>query len=145
MVGSMSSNLLSELTDSELFPDEYKKTINHKDRGPGLSTSLMAIVSTELKLASDLFQAIADFLGPKYEESKKKGSDYVRQAQDKAQDYQQIGQDKAQELQNKSQAYQRAGHENIDEYSKAYLDRKEQAKDQASKTKEDVKARAGQK
>ena len=74
----------------------------------------MAVVSTELKIASDFFQAIADFLGPKYEESKKKGADYVRQVEDTTSHYKQIGQEKVNEAQKvgeeKKQEVQKEAH-----------------------------------
>ncbi|KAK5131175.1 hypothetical protein LTR08_001261 [Meristemomyces frigidus] len=79
------------------WQDEYTKTAKHNNRGAGLATSIMALMSTEMKIASDFFQVVADFLGPKYADSKKKGSDYVRHAQDTANHYKQIGQGKADE------------------------------------------------
>lgn len=109
------------------WDDEYKKTASHNNRGPGLTTSALALLSTELKIASDFFQAIADFLGPRYEESKKKGADYVRSAEEAAKHYKQIGQEK------------------MDEYTKFGQEKTEQAKGEAAKKKEEVKAKAGQK
>ena len=41
---------------------------------------------------------MADFLGPKYEEGRKKGADYVRQLEDTAGKYQQAGEQKLGEL-----------------------------------------------
>ncbi|KYG40906.1 hypothetical protein M433DRAFT_138433 [Acidomyces richmondensis BFW] len=103
--------------------DEFEKTAKHNDRGYGISTSVMAIVSTELKIASDFFQAVADFLGPKYEEGKKKGADYVRQAEETAEQYKQIGQDKVNE-------YANIGHQKVDELKSETEKKKDQAKQQ---------------
>ncbi|KAF2088448.1 hypothetical protein K490DRAFT_55864 [Saccharata proteae CBS 121410] len=49
------------------YDDEYQKT-----GGKGLITTAKAIVSTELKITADFFQKVADYLGPKKEEAKKK-------------------------------------------------------------------------
>lgn len=101
---------------SSTWSSEYEKTASHNNRGAGLTTSAMAIVSTELKIASDFFQAVADFLGPKYEESKKKGADYVNEAQKKGEQYKQIGQDKFADLQKQGQQYVSTGQEKAQEY-----------------------------
>lgn len=114
--------------------DEYTKTAKHNDRGAGISTSVMALVSTNLKITSDVFQAIADFLGPKYDESKKKGADYARQAQDTASQYKQIGQDKVGDLaklgQQKAGEYQKYGEEKADQAKGKAEEKKEEAKKQ---------------
>ncbi len=49
------------------YRDEYRKT-----GGNGLMTTGKAIISTELKLAADFFQTVANFLGPKKEAAKQK-------------------------------------------------------------------------
>lgn len=109
---------------SSTYSDEYTKTAKHNDRGQGLVTSALALVSTELKIASDFFQAVADFLGPKYEESKKKGSEYVKEIQDTADQYTKAGQDKLAEL-------QKTGEKKAD-----------QAKGEAQKVKDDAQKKA---
>lgn len=91
--------------------DEYTKTARHNERGPGMTTNVMAVISTELKIASDFFQAVADFLGPKYDESKKKSAEYVRRVEDQAGQYKQAGIDKASEV-------TQLAHDKLDEYSK---------------------------
>jgi len=78
--------------------DEYNKTATHKSRGAGLTTSVLAIISTELKIASDFFQIVADFLGPKYEESKDKASAYAQDAKETAQQYRDVAADKVNQL-----------------------------------------------
>jgi len=108
----------------QTWRDEFEKTAKHNDRGYGISTSVMAIVSTELKIASDFFQAVADFLGPKYEEGKKKGADYVRQAEETTEHYKQIGQDKVNE-------YANAGQQKADELKSETEKKKDQAKQHA--------------
>lgn len=83
---------------SSTYSDEYAKTAKHNDRGGGVVTGVLALVCTELKIASDFFQSVAEFLGPKYEEGKKKSSSYLKDAQDTAGKYAQAGQDKFNEL-----------------------------------------------
>ncbi len=114
------------------YTDEYNKTASHKDRGAGFSTLIIAIISTELKIASDFFQAIADFLGPKYEESKQVASDYAQKAQETAEHYVQVGQEKAGE-------YQKVAEQKGEQAKQEAHKTKEQAKQEAHKTKEEAK------
>ncbi|KAK3706170.1 hypothetical protein LTR37_012871 [Vermiconidia calcicola] len=117
------------------WQDEYNKTASHKSRGPGFQTLIMALISTELRVASDFFQLIADFLGPKYEESKKKGSDYVKQAQDTAGQYKDAGKDKLQQ-------YQKVGEEKTDQAKKEAQKTKDDAQNKAYQTKDDAQNKA---
>ncbi|EMC95840.1 hypothetical protein BAUCODRAFT_34609 [Baudoinia panamericana UAMH 10762] len=104
------------------YNDEYRKTANHGNRGDTITTLLMATVSFQLRVASDFFQALSEYLGPKYEESKKKSADYLRQAQDTAEDYAHNAQDKMHEYQQIGQQkfddYSKQGQQKVDEYSK---------------------------
>jgi len=120
---------------SSTWQDEYSKTAKHNGRGPGVSTSVLAIVSTELRIASDFFKTVADFLGPKYEESKKKGSDYVNDLSNKAEEYKKIGQDKASE-------YSKAGEKKVDEAKKEGEKTKKDFEQQAQGAKEEVQKKA---
>lgn len=61
------------------WQDEYSKTVNRNNRGPGLGSSLMAIISTEMKIASDALSVAAEYLGPKKEEAKNKGGAFMDQ------------------------------------------------------------------
>ncbi|GIZ48680.1 hypothetical protein CKM354_001173100 [Cercospora kikuchii] len=146
------------------WQDEYTKTARHNDRGAGLTTLILALVSTNLKIASDVFQVIADTLGPKYEESKKKSADYVNHAQDhlnnlknnasgKFNEAQKYGQDKYNEAQkygqDKYNEAQKYGQEKYDEAQKYGNEKKDQAKqtkdeakDQAKQTKDEAKKQA---
>lgn len=130
MVGH-SSNLFPNITDI-LLPDEYTKTARHNNRGPGVTTSVLALISTELKIASDFFQTIADILGPKYEESKKKGAEYVREAEDKAQHYKELGQDKLND-------YTKHGQQKVDELNKEGQKKADEAKAKGEDVKEQAK------
>lgn len=112
-------------------PDEYTKTAKHNDRGQGITTTIMAIVSTELRIASDFFHAVADVLGPKYEESKKKGSEYVKELESKAEQYKQMGADKVND-------YTKTGQAKADELKKQGEETKEEAKKQAQGAKEEA-------
>ena len=122
--------------------DEYKKTVNHKDRSPGLQTTIFALISTLLKIASDFFQMIANFLGPKYEESKKKSVDYVNQAKSTAEQYKQAGQEKVQQYtkiaEEKASEYKKSGEEKAEHYKKEGKGAVEQTKEEAHKTKEEA-------
>lgn len=93
------------------------------------------MISTELKIASDFFQTVADILGPKYEESKKKGADYVRDLQNNAEHYKQVGADKVNE-------YTKLGQQKAEEAQKVGEEKTKEAKDQANKTKDEAKAKA---
>lgn len=86
----------------------------------------MAIVSTELKIVSDVFHLVADFLGPKYDETKKKGGDYVRQANEALHS-------RSRDVSNKASELQKAGSEKT-----------EQAKQEAVKAKDETKKQASQ-
>jgi CRISPR/Cas system CSM-associated protein Csm4 (group 5 of RAMP superfamily) len=129
--------------------DEYKKTANHYNRGDGVATTIMAIISLEMRVVSDFFQALSDLVGPKYEESKKKGADYVRAAQETANNYKQVGQEKLNDL--TSQGQQQAdelskyGQEKTDQAKATADKKKEEAKGQAQGAKEEAKKAAGQK
>ncbi|CAK1367147.1 hypothetical protein CB0940_10467 [Cercospora beticola] len=135
------------------WQDEYTKTARHNDRGAGLTTLILALVSTNLKIASDVFQVIADTLGPKYEESKKKSADYVNNAQDhlnnlknnasgKFNDAQKYGQDKY----NEAQKYGQEKYDEAQKYGNEKKDQakqtKDEAKDQAKQTKDEAKKQA---
>jgi len=52
------------------YNDEYQKT-----GGQGLVTTAKAVISTELKVTADIFQMVADFLGPKKEATKQKANE----------------------------------------------------------------------
>ncbi|KAF2173403.1 hypothetical protein M409DRAFT_15687 [Zasmidium cellare ATCC 36951] len=120
---------------SGAYEDEYNKTAKHNERGQGITTTILAIVSTELRIASDFFHAVADILGPKYEESKKKGSEYIKDLENKAEHYKQIGQDKVNE-------YTKLGQAKADEYTKAGQQKTEELKKQGEETKEEAKKQA---
>jgi len=117
------------------WSDEYQKTANHKERGPGFSTLVMALISTELKIASDFFQVVADFLGPKYEEGKAKGSEYVKEAQATAGKY-------VNEAQATAEQYKEAGKEKLQEMQKLGQEKAEEAKKEAQKAKDEAKKQA---
>ncbi|GAB7365046.1 hypothetical protein MBLNU230_g5827t1 [Neophaeotheca triangularis] len=106
------------------WQSEYEKTARYKNRGPGVTTSVMAIVSTELKVASDFFSAVADWLGPKYEEGKENASEIVDKAQKKGEQYVKAGQQTAEE-------WKQVGQDKAAEYQKYGREKKEEAKQEA--------------
>ena len=121
--------------------DEYTKTASHKSRGPGLTTSLMAIVSTELKIASDFFQAVADFLGPKYEESKTKAHQYSADAKATVDGYVQEGKEYQAAAVDKAAEYAKFGEQKAEEAKKVGGEKVEQGKKEAQR----AQAEAGKK
>lgn len=76
--------------------DEYTKTAKQNNRGSGITTSVMALISTEMKVASDALQVVADFLGPKKEAAKSKGEQFSTQAKQKKDAYAAKAQEKTQ-------------------------------------------------
>jgi len=113
------------------YNDEYQKTSKHKNRGNGVTTLVLAIISTELKIASDFFQAVADFLGPKYEEGKQKGAEYVQYAQDTAEHYKEVGKDRLEEA-------KKIGQQKSEEAQQVADEKTEKAKKEAEKTKDEA-------
>ena len=95
----------------------------------------MALISTELKIASDFFQTVADFLGPKYEEAKKKSPDYVKNTLDTAEQYKDMGKDKLEE-------YKKAGEEKAKEAQKVAQEKADQAKQEGQKAKNEAEKKA---
>jgi len=69
------------------WDDEYQKTIRREGRGPGVISSAMAIVSTELKISSDVLAAVAAWLKPRAEQAKRKKDGYVERADAKRESY----------------------------------------------------------
>ncbi|TKA54887.1 hypothetical protein B0A55_12346 [Friedmanniomyces simplex] len=140
------------------YSDEYRKTASHDHKNPnaaGLITLVKALLSTELKIASDFFQFVADFLGPRYEEQKKKGAHYIRQGQETAQqykeagrstllDYQQMGQQKGEEMGAQGREMVEQVREGAEQGKGQMRDGGGQVKGQAKETKEQVKGQAQQ-
>ncbi|KAF2862230.1 hypothetical protein K470DRAFT_213176, partial [Piedraia hortae CBS 480.64] len=50
--------------------DEYEKTASYKSRGPGITTTALAVMSTELKIAADMFHLVNGWLTSKVDEAK---------------------------------------------------------------------------
>lgn len=69
------------------WEDEYNKTAKANNRGPGISTSVMAIISTQLKIVSDAAHVVGDYLGPKKDEAKAKRDSFIDSASKKASGY----------------------------------------------------------
>jgi len=69
------------------WDDEYTKTIKRNNRGPGLLSSVLAVVSTELKISSDVLAAVADWFQPKKDAAKKKKDGFVERAGEKKDAY----------------------------------------------------------
>ncbi len=129
---------------ADISTDEYNKTASHKSRNAGLSTLLLALISTQLKLASDFFQLIADFLGPKYEEGKSKANHYAKQAQDTADEYTAYGKEKLNELAKKGDEYTKQAQNKAGELQKEGEKGVEQAKKKGDEYAGKAEAKAGE-
>ena len=101
----------------------------------------MALISTELKLASDFFQAVADFLGPKYEESKQKAHAYKVDAQEVVDGYVKEGKEYQAAAVDKAGEYARLGEEKVGEARASGVEKVEQGKEGVKR----VQAEAGKK
>ncbi|CZT14669.1 uncharacterized protein RCC_00643 [Ramularia collo-cygni] len=127
---------------SQTWQDEYKKTASHNERGPGLTTSGLALISTELRIATDVFHTIVNFLGPKAQEGKKNASDYAHSIGEKAQDLKQNGEKKANDYakvgQEKVNDYAKAGQEKMNEAKQYGEEKKEQGEQKAQKAKDEA-------
>ncbi|GAM86592.1 hypothetical protein ANO11243_046060 [Dothideomycetidae sp. 11243] len=69
------------------WSDEYEKTAKRNNRGNGPVTFGMAVVSTELKIASDALQYLADILSDRSSEAKKKTDKLASAAKEKKDTY----------------------------------------------------------
>ncbi|KAJ8611462.1 hypothetical protein MRB53_037981 [Persea americana] len=114
---------------TETWNDEYTKTANHNRRGAGITTSVLAIVSLELRIASDFFHYVADNLRPVYEDSKDKLDELTKSAQDKAGEVKKDASKKADEAHD-------TAHKKGQEVKDTANKKTDEAKDTAQKTKE---------
>ncbi|KAF4549029.1 Hypothetical protein D9617_24g017430 [Elsinoe fawcettii] len=71
------------------WQDEYNKTVKRNNRGPGVWSFSLSVISTEMRIASDALQIAADWLGPKKEEASQKKDEFVNQAKQKKETYSQ--------------------------------------------------------
>lgn len=101
------------------WQDEYKKTAHRS--GSGITTSVLALISTEMKIASDTLQFIADFLGPKKDAAKQKSNSYIDSAKNLTDHY-------TNEAKKKKDTYESEAAKKKDTYAK----KAEETKDQAS-------------
>lgn len=69
------------------WSEEYNKTAKRNNRGTGVITLGMAVVSTEMKIASDALQYLADTLSDRKSEAKQKKDDLVSAAKQKKETY----------------------------------------------------------
>lgn len=98
------------------WSDEYEKTANHNNRGPGLTTSAMALISTELKVASDCLQTAANFVGRKSPEAKHLGQDMANEARNmksQASQRAQQGQEQAKQMSSQAKNMVRDASDNV--------------------------------
>lgn len=125
---------------TETWNDEYSKTANHNKRGAGISTSVLAIISLELRVASDFFHYVADTIKPAYEEGKSKAGELNKFAQDKAAEYEKYGKEKYSELKGeadkKTSEAKDVAQKKTDEAKDTASKKTDEAKDTAQKTKE---------
>lgn len=72
--------------------EEYEKTAKRNNRGPGVVTLGLTVVSTELRIASDTLQYIANLLAEKRSDAKQKKDEVVSAAKQKKDTYAQKAQ-----------------------------------------------------
>lgn len=119
----------------DTWNDEYTKTVKHNDRGPGITSTVQAIISTELHILQDGIRFVSDIIRPRYEESKKKRSDYVREIENNVDHYKKVAGDKIND-------YTKLGQEKANEAQKVGEQKFDDAKKEANKTKEEAKQKA---
>lgn len=119
------------------WSDEYKKTSEHGDRGPGLTTSVLALISTELRFASDAYQTVVNYLGPKKEEAQNNAQDAYQKmsamGQEKMSQAQQFGQTKMNQANDLVNQAQSKGQEKADEAKKTGQQAQQKAQEKAQK------------
>lgn len=120
---------------SNAWQDEYQKTAQHNNRGAGLTTLILALVSVQLRVASDALIVASQIVGPRYEKSKTKGADYVNIAKDNVNHFK----DNASAELNH---YANRGQQKANEAQKAGEEKAQQAKNEAKGAKEEVKKQA---
>lgn len=124
--------------DIACFPDEYKKTASHNNRGPGITTSILSVISLELRVASDFFHYVADTLRPAYESGKSRADELTKSAQQQLGEYEKYGKDKLSQLKGEAQ---KKGDEVKGDAQKLKSDaekKADEAKGSAQKTKDDA-------
>ncbi|KAG2163791.1 hypothetical protein VTO58DRAFT_102685 [Aureobasidium pullulans] len=87
------------------YEDQYNRTASRNNRGNGLSTSFLAIISTQLKIAADSVNLLADWFGPKSEEAKQKSNSLLNSLYNKASAYGEQAKQKADEANEKKETY----------------------------------------
>lgn len=107
------------------WDDEYNKTAKANNRGPGISTSIMAIISTQLKIVSDAAHVVGDYLGPKKEEAKAKRDSFIDTASQKTSAY-------TEEAKKKKDGYTEEAKKKTDGYAEEAKKKKDQAQTKAS-------------
>lgn len=82
------------------WSDEYDKTVTKKNRGPGPVSLTLTLVSTELRIASDTFQYLADLLSDRSQDAKKKKDQFMDSAKQKKETYAQKAAEKTKDAEN---------------------------------------------
>lgn len=125
------------------YGDEYVKTAKYNGRGEGMYTRVLAIISTEMKIASDFFAKVSEVLGPKYEDSKQKVAEYADKVKDAADHYSKEGQERlekaAKEGQSKLDDAQKTGEKKLDQAKGDAKKAGDKAEAKTQEVKEDAK------
>lgn len=87
------------------WEDQYNKTASRNNRGNGLSTSILALVSTQLQIAADGVNVFADYFGPKKEEAKQRSDSMLNNMYNKVNAYGQEAKKKADQANEKKDTY----------------------------------------
>ena len=87
------------------WEDQYNKVASRNNRGNSLSTSFLAIISTQLKIAADSVNLVADWFGPKTEEAKQRSDSLFSSLYNKAASYGEQAKKKTNEAGDKAETY----------------------------------------
>lgn len=87
------------------WEDEYNRTASRNNRGSSLSTSILAIISTQLRIAADGVNVLADYFGPKKEEAKQRSDSMLNDLYKKVNSYEQEAKKKADQAGQKTETY----------------------------------------
>lgn len=117
------------------WQDEYRKTANRNDNNQSLFTLAQAVISTQLRVATDVFQVLHDYLAPKAEEAKAKRDSIIDGAKKQARDWEAKGQ----ELRD---GYAAQARESADSYASEAQDAKDSYASKAQETKDSYASKA---
>ena len=122
--------------------DEYSKTLREKNNQAGLLTLISALISFLMRVISDALTVAADWAKPKYEESKKKTDEYVREGQSKLTEAREFAGDRLGQAKQAGQEYLGMAQEKGQQVQDGVKDGAQETKKQAEETKDKAEKKA---